>query len=106
MLQILYLKNYVCGVTKNELFKSEHVRDVVLSLPSPPPLSLSLSLLFLFTSQDKPEAPALHIAPKDATVTFENVHFSYTPDRPILNGLNFRVPAGKKVALVGGSGSG
>ena len=69
-------------------------------------LPLSLSLLFLFISQDKPDAPALHIAPKEATVTFENVHFSYTPDRPILNGLDFRVPAGKKVALVGGSGSG
>ena len=85
---------------KNELFKSEQVRDVLLSLPLP------LSLLFLFISQDKPDAPALHIAPKEATVTFENVHFSYTLDRPILNGLDFRVPAGKKVALVGGSGSG
>ena len=60
----------------------------------------------MFNFQDKPGAPALHIGPKDAAVTFEDVHFSYTPDRPILNGLDFRVPAGKKVALVGGSGSG
>lgn len=62
-------------------------------------------MLFIIV-QDKLEAPAIHVAPDDATVTFENVHFSYTDDRPILNGLDFRVPAGKKVALVGGSGSG
>ena len=56
--------------------------------------------------QEKPSAPALHLSPADATVTFENVYFSYNPDRPILQGLSFRVPAGKKVAIVGGSGSG
>ena len=56
--------------------------------------------------QDKPGAPSIHCCPDTSTVTFENVHFSYDKDRPILNGLSFRVPAGKKVALVGGSGSG
>jgi ATP-binding cassette, subfamily B (MDR/TAP), member 7 len=48
----------------------------------------------------------LIISPKEATVKFEDVYFEYTKDHPILNGLNFEVPAGKKVALVGGSGSG
>ena len=32
--------------------------------------------------------------------------FSYEPDRPILQGLSFEVPAGKTVAVVGPSGAG
>jgi ABC transporter ATM len=40
------------------------------------------------------------------SVEFENVVFGYHPDRPILNGLTLRVPAGRSVALVGPSGCG
>lgn len=41
-------------------------------------------------------------------IEFKGVYFSYPsrPDTPILQGLNLRVPAGKTVGLVGGSGSG
>lgn len=39
-------------------------------------------------------------------VRFENVTFGYTPNRHILNNISFTIPAGKKVALVGSSGSG
>lgn len=41
-------------------------------------------------------------------IEFEDVYFSYPsrPDTPILQGLNLRIPAGKTVGLVGGSGSG
>jgi ABC-type multidrug transport system ATPase subunit len=39
-------------------------------------------------------------------ITFENVVFGYTPERPILNGINLHIPAGRKIALVGLSGSG
>ncbi len=34
------------------------------------------------------------------------MHFSYDPDRPILKGLSFTVPAGHTVAIVGPSGAG
>jgi ABC-type transport system involved in Fe-S cluster assembly fused permease/ATPase subunit len=37
---------------------------------------------------------------------FDNVQFAYEPDRPILKGLTFEVPAGKTVAIVGPSGAG
>jgi len=39
-------------------------------------------------------------------VRFENVHFAYEPDRPILHGISLTIPAGKTVAVVGPSGSG
>ena len=39
-------------------------------------------------------------------VRFEDVRFAYDPDRPILQGISFEVPAGKTVAIVGPSGAG
>ncbi len=53
---------------------------------------------------DKPGAWPLAVA--GAEVRFEDVHFHYDPDREILKGITFRVPAGKTVALVGPSGAG
>lgn len=37
---------------------------------------------------------------------FRNVDFHYTPDQPVLKGLNLKVKAGETIALVGESGSG
>src|SRR5947209_812801 len=39
-------------------------------------------------------------------ISFDNVVFGYTPERPILKGINLQIPAGKKIALVGLSGGG
>jgi len=39
-------------------------------------------------------------------VRFEEVSFAYEPEKPVLRGLVLEVPAGKVVALVGGSGAG
>jgi len=54
---------------------------------------------------DRPGAQplALQGAPE---VRFEDVHFAYDTDRPILHGISFTIPAGKTVAVVGPSGSG
>ncbi|MGL5733654.1 MAG: ABCB family ABC transporter ATP-binding protein/permease [Beijerinckiaceae bacterium] len=54
--------------------------------------------------QDKPGAPALVV--DKASVRFENVHFAYVPERPILKGISFEIPAGHTVAIVGPSGAG
>ena len=43
---------------------------------------------------------------KDGNVVFDDVHFSYTNDAPVLNGLSFTAPANRTTAIVGPSGSG
>ncbi|EKF42924.1 ABC transporter ATP-binding protein [Nitratireductor indicus C115] len=53
---------------------------------------------------DRPDARPLAI--EKGTVRFENVRFSYDPERPILKGINFEIPAGRTVAVVGPSGAG
>lgn len=45
--------------------------------------------------------------PKDASVEFKNVSFSYPgTDKKVLDNVTFSIPQGKTVALVGASGSG
>lgn len=51
-------------------------------------------------------APKLMLTPEQADITFENVCFEYIEGKKILDNLSFTVPAGKRVAIVGGSGSG
>lgn len=41
-----------------------------------------------------------------ATVKFQNVHFSYEEGHPVLHDFSLTIPAGKKIALVGATGSG
>lgn len=53
---------------------------------------------------DVPGAPALVV--RQPSVAFDNVVFGYEPDRTILHGLSFEVPAGSRVAIVGPSGAG
>ena len=53
---------------------------------------------------DVPGAPDLHVA--RGHVRFENVRFSYDPERSILHGVDIDVPPGKTVAVVGPSGAG
>ena len=42
----------------------------------------------------------------DCSVTFENVTFSYVPDAPVIRNFTLTIPAKKRVALVGATGSG
>ncbi|MCM1330922.1 MAG: ABC transporter ATP-binding protein/permease [Ruminococcus sp.] len=43
---------------------------------------------------------------KNAEIVFKNVNFSYTEGRNVLKNFSLTVPSGKKVALVGATGSG
>ena len=53
---------------------------------------------------DAPDARPLVV--DGAAVRFEHVDFAYEPNRQILHGVTFTIPAGHNVAVVGPSGSG
>ena len=53
---------------------------------------------------DAPDATVLQVG--NAAVEFEHVSFGYAPDRQILFDVNFTIPAGHTVAVVGASGAG
>ena len=53
---------------------------------------------------DAPDAKELQIG--TGALCFRDVRFAYDPERPILKGISFDVPAGKTVAIVGPSGAG
>jgi ATP-binding cassette subfamily B protein len=53
---------------------------------------------------DAESAQQLHIG--TASVRFDHVDFGYNPDRAILKGVSFDIPAGHTVAVVGASGAG
>lgn len=54
--------------------------------------------------QDAPAARPLELT--GGVVRFEDVRFGYDPDRAILHGISFEIPAGHNVAVVGTSGAG
>ncbi len=54
--------------------------------------------------QDVPDAKPLTVS--GAEVRFEHVSFHYDPDREILNDVDFAIPSGKTVAVVGTTGAG
>lgn len=81
-------------------FKPQNVNFRLLNL---------FSFLFFFNLcvlKEKEMAPPLLVTPQEATIRFEDVYFEYLEGQKVLTGVSFEVPAGKKVAIVGGSGSG
>lgn len=63
--------------------------------------------IFMVLDENDEEQAGQEIKDADRTeVSFRNVQFSYEPGNPVLKDFTMTVPAGKKVALVGATGSG
>ncbi|WP_242519357.1 ABC transporter ATP-binding protein [Microbacterium esteraromaticum] len=56
--------------------------------------------------QDPDDEDAPTVADGHGVIEFEHVAFSYTPDRPLITDLSFRVEPGQTVAIVGPTGAG
>ncbi|XP_011299371.1 ATP-binding cassette sub-family B member 7, mitochondrial [Fopius arisanus] len=58
------------------------------------------------TVKSKPNATPFFVTPTTSEIVFDRVNFQYVEGKTILNDMNLTIPSGKKVAIVGGSGSG
>ncbi|MCI1018788.1 ABC transporter ATP-binding protein [Microbacterium sp. C5A9] len=56
--------------------------------------------------QEADDAEAPELVQGRGVIEFENVKFSYTPERPLITDLSFRVEPGQTVAIVGPTGAG
>ncbi len=70
---------------------------------------IDMEKMFALLGQNREIADAPDAVPllaRGGSVRFDDVRFGYDPDREILHGVSFEIPAGKTVAVVGPSGSG
>jgi ABC-type transport system involved in Fe-S cluster assembly fused permease/ATPase subunit len=68
-----------------------------------------IEIMFSILSREPEIKDASGAAPLEVirgTIRFEDVRFAYEPERAILKGISFEVPAGNTVAVVGPSGAG
>ena len=64
------------------------------------------SELLSWPREDDDPRRTVEMPPIDGHIVFEDVHFAYDEDKPVLRGISFDAPPGTVVALVGSSGSG
>lgn len=63
-------------------------------------------VFFVLDEADEDMSGEKLVESKTAAISFENVSFSYEEGRQVLHDFTLKVPSGKKVALVGATGSG
>ncbi len=62
---------------------------------------------FLDTSPDIVDRPgAIEVSGLKGDIAYENVTFGYSPDKPVLSGVDLAIKAGETIAFVGPSGAG
>ena len=62
--------------------------------------------LILETEKEIEDLGTLERPSIQGAISFEKVHFSYTPEEEVLHGISFSINAGETVAIVGATGAG
>ena len=70
------------------------------------PLNRLESVLAEPDTVPEPADPETMAKPVRGEIVFKDVHFGYTPDRPVLQDVSVNINAGESVGLVGSSGAG
>ncbi len=97
MLQMVHPLEVV-GSAARDLSRALGFMRPLLDILAEPPETLG-------TSRAAPLPDALQAAEAPA-LRLENLHFAYDPHRPVFQGLDLDIPAGRTTAIVGRSGSG
>ncbi len=63
-------------------------------------------VFMILDEEDEEKGGEVLAEEEETSVTFRNVEFSYVPNNPVIRDFTLTVPSGKKVALVGATGSG
>lgn len=84
----------------------DHVGYIIMQMRKGIASVKNLLEIFQVQPEIKDIPNALALQAQQATITFDNVSFSYTDTRQILQNISFSVPTGHTVALVGHTGSG
>ena len=70
-------------------------------------LSCADRIFAIIESEDESDDSAFpDLENADGSISFENISFSYVPDKPLLTNININVESGMRVAIVGPTGCG
>ena len=69
-------------------------------------LAAAVDIFQQLDQEDENDTGQMPLAHATGRIEFVNVGFSYSPNKPVLKGINLTIEAGQTVALVGKSGSG
>ena len=61
---------------------------------------------YILDAKEEMDEPWEKEVPVDRDIAFEDVHFAYEQDAPVLDHVSFTIPAGSTFAILGGTGSG
>lgn len=63
-------------------------------------------IAYILKAEEEKDPPQAKTPPMDRDIRFEHVHFAYEGVQPVLENINFTIPAGSTFAILGATGSG